>query len=186
MTAETIATFDVVNRLVLIYFTYVYPRFPFPHENLFIESLEKRLDIHDDQSYIALLAAVVGTAAASIPRLARMVLLDVGNETLAANDIFPFIERCVKVATDARGPRFLTRGEFSVHDANTSFLLGMIGALTERWAMFRLYMGESLNILQWLNLEKKEGITPLNYVDTELAARLYAAIFVQMQYAKYS
>ena len=181
MTAESIAPFDIINRLVLIYFTYVYPRYPFPHENLFIESLDKRLDMHDDQNFVALLAAVVGTAAASIPRLARMVLLDIGNDTLAMDNLLPFIERCIKVATDIRGPRFLTRADFTVHDANTSFLLGMIGALTDRWAMFRMYMSESLNILQWLDLQKKEGVTPQNFVDTELAARLYAAIYTQMR-----
>jgi hypothetical protein len=165
----------------LIYFTYVYPRFPFPHENLFLESLEKRLDINDDQRYVALLAAVIGTAVASIPRLARIVLLDVGVQELITNDIFPFVERCVKVATDARGPRFFTRRDFVAQDATTSFLLGMIGALTERWAMFRLYMAESLNILQLLNTEKKEGVIPQSYVESEQAARIHAAIFVQMQ-----
>jgi hypothetical protein len=104
-----------------------------------------------------------------------------GNDSLAMDSLLPFIERCVKVATDARGPRFLTRPDFTVHDANTSFLLGMIGAFTDRWAMFRMYMSESLNILQWLDLQKKEGITPQNYVDTELSARLYAAIYTQMR-----
>jgi hypothetical protein len=181
MTADSIAPFDVVNRLVLIYFTYVYPRYPFPHENLFIESLEKRLDMHDDQNYVALLAAVIGTAAASIPRLARMVLLDIGSDALVMDSLLPFIERCIKVATDARGARFLTKTDFTVHDANTSFLLGMIGALTDRWGMFRMYMAESLNILQWLDLQKKEEVTPQNYVDTELASRLHAAIYTQMR-----
>jgi hypothetical protein len=183
-TAESIAPFEVVKRLVMLYFTYVYPRFPFPHEDLFVDSLNKRLDFEDDRNYTALLAAVAGVTAAFIPRLARVVLLETGEETLLANNLTPFIERCMKVVAESRGAQFQMRGEHSVHDANISFLMGLIGAMMHRWSQFRLYMAESLNILQWLDLQKKEGVTPQNYVDSELAARLYAAIYVQMRYLR--
>lgn len=180
-TAESIAPFDVVKRLVMLYFTYVYPRFPFPHEDLFVECLNKRLDLEEDKDYTALLAAVVGVTAAFVPRLARVVLLELGDESLLANNLTPFIQRCVKMATDIRGGGFQMREAYSVHDANTSFLLGLIGGMRHKWTQFRFCMAESLNILQWLNLQKKEGVTPQNYVDSELAARLYAAIYVQMR-----
>jgi hypothetical protein len=180
LTAESIAPFDIVKRLVFMYFSYVYPRFPFPHENLFSESLEQRLDIHDDQNYVALLAVVIGTTAAVIPRLVRIVLLDIEHEALRGESLLPFIDQCVKVCTEARGPRFLTRENFTVHDANTSFLLAMIGALTNRWAQYTMYMSESLTILRWWETQKKQDNLPENYVDSQLATRLYAAIFIQM------
>ena len=63
------------------------------------------------------------------------------------------VERCHKIAVEARGPGYLDK-ELSVYDAVTSYFLGLAAAYTFQWKVCRLYLGETLNIMRVLGAHK--------------------------------
>jgi hypothetical protein len=172
---ESIASYTVVKRLVTQYFLFLYPSFPFPHENLFMESLE-RPETHDI-NFLSLLAAMCALVSASFPRIARSVVVEMGDESLLENNLQGFVERCMLVALDVRGARFSFGRRYSTSDAATSLLLGVASAITNSWPQYTYYMGESDRILECIKLQKKGGEGPLGLVDSEMENRLYSALF---------
>jgi hypothetical protein len=172
---ESIAPHAVVKRLALYYFTFLYPFYPFPHENLFMESLD-RPEYYDSQ-FLALLASVCALTTASFPRLARSALLEIGDDDLIQNNLQPFIDRCMIVASDARGSRFYNAKRFATSDAATSLLLGITSTITNSWSQYSLYMSECDRILQCLKLQKRVGDEPTNFVDSELESRISSTLF---------
>lgn len=72
------------------------------------------------------------------------------------------VERCHKVAVEARGAGYLDK-ELSVYDAVTSYFLGLAGAYTFQWKQTRLYFGETLTITRVLGAHraKDPGFLPV-------------------------
>jgi hypothetical protein len=173
---DVIAPFQVIDRLMNVFTTYIYPLYPFPHENLFLDKLHM-LPESNDHTFLALVASMAGMVAVTYPRLARVILLD----EVVDGDLTPFVDRCVKVAADIRGTLYLTRVDLNVNDAATSFFLGMIGARLNRWGQFRLYMTECLGILQLPWIPSKDGSDPSSFVDLEIATRIKSALFIEMK-----
>lgn len=63
------------------------------------------------------------------------------------------VERCRKVAVEARGPGYLDK-DLTVYDAATSYLLALIGAYTINFRQCRLYFGETLTILRVVGVHR--------------------------------
>lgn len=72
------------------------------------------------------------------------------------------VERCHKVAVEARGAGYLDK-ELSIYDAVTSYFLGLAGAYTFQWKQTRLYFGETLTITRVLGAHrtKDAGFLPV-------------------------
>jgi len=160
LSAESILPVDTVDLLINDYFTYIHPLCPFPHEPSFREAWRRRED-YNNRPFLALLASMIGALVASFPRKPRLHLKAQGREHLFPNHL-ALIERCQKVCAAARGPGYLESESLSVHDAATSYLLGLAGTYTFRWRQGRLYMGECLTILRALGLHKAKDNTYQN------------------------
>ena len=174
---EAIAPFEFVDRLVTVYFTYIYPLYPFPHENLFLDQFHSLADTNDPV-FLALVASMVGMVSITFPRLARMVLFG----DVADGNLITFVERCIRVAVDARGTSYLMRDELKINDAATSFFLGMIGARLNRSGQFRLYMAECLSILNLPTNDTTSNVgVPTSLVEAEIGYRIRSAVFVEIK-----
>jgi hypothetical protein len=99
---------------------------------------------------------MVGALVASFPRRPRLHLKRQGREHLFPNSI-SLLERCHKVAVEARGPGYLDK-ELTVYDAATSYLLALAGAYTFQFRQFRLYFGETLTILRVIGVHKTKDL----------------------------
>jgi hypothetical protein len=174
---ELLGPIEATQRFARLFFLYIYPLYPFPHETLFMSNLNDRIDIQEPK-FVALIASLVGISAASFPSLVRDICLEY------SLDFETMVETCNKVATDVRGPQFPMLADFNISDAITSFFLGLMGARTDRWPQYRLYMGEAIAILQMINLKKPiepNNETAQSLIDVELASRLQAAIYTETQ-----
>jgi hypothetical protein len=95
---------------------------------------------------------MIGALVASFPRKPRLHLKAQHREHLFPNSM-SLVDRCHKVAVEARGPGYLDK-ELSVYDAVTSYFLGLAGAYTFQWRQTRLYFGETLTIARVLGAHK--------------------------------
>lgn len=98
---------------------------------------------------------MIGVLVASFPRNPRLNLKKHHREHLFPNSV-ALVDRCHKVAVEARGPGYLDK-ELNVYDAVTSYFLGLAGAYTFRWQQTRLYFGETLTIARVLGAHKVKG-----------------------------
>ncbi|KAL3423309.1 hypothetical protein PVAG01_05056 [Phlyctema vagabunda] len=151
LSAESICPFSTLELLVDDFFTYIHPLAPFPHEPSFRAAFKCREDLNNP-SFLALLASMVGVLVASFPRKPRLHLKAQHRELLFPTSI-SLVERCHKVAVEARGAGYLDK-ELSVYDAATSYFLGLAGAYTFNWRQCRLYFGETLNIARVIGAHK--------------------------------
>ena len=131
-----------------------------PHEPSFREALRRREDVTNPR-FLAMLASMIGVLVASFPRKPRLHLKAQNRENLFPNSM-SLVDRCHKIATDARGPGYLDT-ELTVHDGVTSYLLGLTGAYTFNWRQCRLYFGECLNISRLLGLHRAQCRSPSAY-----------------------
>jgi hypothetical protein len=143
LNAESICSISVLELLVDDFFTYIHPLAPFPHEPSFRAAFSAREDLKNP-SFLALLASMVGALVASFPRRPRLHLKAQHREHLFPSSM-SLVERCHKVAVEARGAGYLDK-ELSIYDAVTSYFLGLAAAYTFQYRQCRLYFGESLNI----------------------------------------
>ena len=143
LNAESICPLSVLELLVDDFFTYIHPLAPFPHEPSFRAAFSSREDLKNP-SFLALLASMVGALVASFPRRPRLHLKAQHREHLFPSSM-SLVERCHKVAVEARGAGYLDK-ELSIYDAVTSYFLGLAGAYTFQYRQCRLYLGEALNI----------------------------------------
>ena len=78
-------------------------------------------------------------------------------------NLFPssmsLIERCHKVAVEARGPGYLDK-DLDVYDTATSYFLAVTAAYTFNWPKCRLYLGECLTMLSVIGLHKTSNHSP--------------------------
>lgn len=95
---------------------------------------------------------MVGALVASFPRKPRLHLKAQKREKLFPNSI-SLVERCHKVAVEARGAGYLDK-DLTVYDAATSYFLGLAGAYTFKWKQCRLYFAEALTIIRSLGVHK--------------------------------
>ncbi len=95
---------------------------------------------------------MVGVLVASFPRKPRLHLKAQHREHLFPNSM-SLVDRCHKVAVEARGAGYLDK-ELSVYDAATSYFLGLSSAYTFQWKQTRLYFGETLTIIRVLGAHK--------------------------------
>lgn len=141
---------------------------------------------------------------ASFPRKPRLHLKAQHREKLFPNS-FSLVERCHKVAVEARGPGYLDK-HLTVYDAATSYFLGLCGAYTINWRQCRLYFGETLTIVRAIGAHRLkdpgfytvgalptvmgadgpnfEGQTgePIDYIRQEIGRRIFWVMFVGIRY----
>ena len=151
LSAESICPFPLLIALIDDYFVYIHPLIPVPHEPSFREALHRREDL-TSPTFLALLASMVGSLVASFPRKPRLHLKAQHKENLFPNSM-SLVERCHKIAIEARGPGYLDR-EMTVYDAIISYLLGLTAAYTFNWRLSRLYLAECLTIIKNFGLHK--------------------------------
>ncbi|RFU27698.1 hypothetical protein B7463_g8641, partial [Scytalidium lignicola] len=151
LSAESICPFPILELLVDDFFTYIHPLAPFPHEPSFRAAFKHREDLNNP-AFLALLASMVGILVASFPRKPRQHLKAQHRQDLFPNSM-SLVERCHKVAVEARGPGYLDK-DLSVYDAATSYFLGLAGAYTFDWKSCRLYFGETLSISRILGAHR--------------------------------
>ncbi|KAF4547439.1 Fungal Zn(2)-Cys(6) binuclear cluster domain-containing protein 3 [Elsinoe fawcettii] len=152
LSAESILPIETIDLLINDYFTYIHPLCPFPHEPSFREAWRRREDV-SNRPFLALLASMVAALVASFPRKPRLHLKAQRRDNLYASHV-ELVDKCFKVCSAARGPGYLESPHLTVHDAATSYLLGMAGTYTFRWRSGRLYLGECLTIIKALGLHK--------------------------------
>lgn len=154
LSAESICPIETLDLLIDDFFTYIHPLCPFPHEPSFREAWKRREDLSNN-SFLALLASMMGALVSSFPRKPRLHLKAQRRESLFPNHL-SLINRCQKVCSMARGTGYLESENLSVYDAATSFFLALTGIYTYRWRLGRLYFGECLTIIRTLGLHKSE------------------------------
>lgn len=133
------------------FFTYIHPLCPFPHDPSFRQAFRQREDL-SNPAFLALLASMVGTLVASFPRRPKLHLKHHHKEHLFPNSV-SLVERCHKVAVEARGSGYLDK-DLTVYDAATSYFLGLSAAYTFKWRQCRLHLGEALTITRVLGAHK--------------------------------
>ena len=176
LSAESICPLPLLQPLIDDYFKYIHPLIPMPHEPSFREVLQRREDASNPR-FLAMLASMIGVLVASFPRKPRLHLKAQNRQNLFPNSL-SLVERCHKIATDARGPGYLDT-ELTVYDGITSYLLGLTGSYTHNWRQCRLYFGECLNIARLLGLHRGQSRTAPAYgrfpTTANLDSRLHEA-----------
>lgn len=156
LNAELIAPWPVLELLVDDFFTYIHPLTPFPHEPTFRQSFQNRED-RTSREFLALLASMIGFLVASFPRTVRIHL-----KKQHSGNLFPravtMIERCRLVALEARGPLFTNKQEMSVHDAATSYFLGLAAGYTMQWKICRRFLAETMAFVRELGSHKPRDV----------------------------
>lgn len=103
---------------------------------------------------------MVGCLVASFPRRPR-VHLQAQHMEHYFPDSLSLIDRCRKVAIEARGPGYLD-GDLTVHDAVINYLQGLTSGYTYNWQSCRVYFGQSLTIARIIGLHKVRGLGSSN------------------------
>lgn len=204
LNAESICPLSVLELLVDDFFTYIHPLAPFPHEPSFRAAFSSREDLKNP-SFLALLASMVGALVASFPRRPRLHLKAQHREHLFPSSM-SLVERCHKVAVEARGAGYLDK-ELTIYDAVTSYFLGLAAAYTFQYRQCRLYLGESLNIArstgayrakesrssgtgQSGTFEESSGYEaqsqPVDYIQQEIGRRVFWIILLGVRYVYFS
>ncbi len=127
---------------------------------------------------------MVGILVASFPRKPMMHLKAQRQEKLFRNSV-ALVERCHKVAVEARGPGYLDQ-ELTVYDAATSYFLGLAGAYTINWKQCRLYFGETFTISRVIGVHRTEDAVnhgeasnqPVDYIKQEIGRRIFWVMVV--------
>lgn len=135
---------------------------------------------------------MIGCLVISFPRKPRLHLKEQRKENIFPNHL-SLVDRCHKVAVQARGTAFLDK-EMHVYDAAVSYLLGLTAAYGYRWRQSKLYFGESLLLLRSLGLHKatssshpkdspsrnhaERGDGKVDYIVQEMGRRVFWVLFV--------
>lgn len=184
LNAESILPFPTLKLLIDDFFTYIHPLAPFPHEPSFRHAFLNRQDL-SNKRFLALLASMIGALVASFPRKPKLHLKAQNLEYLFPSSL-SLVERCHKVAVEARGAGYLD-GQLDVWDAVTSYFLGLAAAYTLEWPQTRLYFGETLNISRVVGAHKEakrsgdrsnspfgsEELKPVDHIQLEIGRRVF-------------
>lgn len=179
---EVIAPWPVLELLVDDFFTYIHPLAPFPHEPTFRDLLMKRED-RTNPDFLALMASMIGMLVASFPRTVRLHL-KAHNQI----DMYPraisMVDRCRMVALQARGSQFFNKPRATVHDAATSYFLGLAAGYTLQWNLYRRFMNETWTFVRELGIygHSQPGIMyrgpPFNHIDDQMGKRIFWVMFL--------
>lgn len=144
---------------------------------------------------------MVGALVASFPRRPRLHLKAQHREHLFPSSM-SLVDRCHKVAVEARGAGYLDK-ELSIYDSVTSYFLGLAAAYTFQYRQCRLYFGEALNIARSTGAHKiKETSSvasqpvsfsgddtgydqlgqPIDYIQQEIGKRVFWIILIGIRY----
>lgn len=183
LSAESICPFPILELLVDDFFTYIHPLAPFPHEPSFRAAFKQREDL-TNPSFLALLASMMAILVASFPRKPMAHLKSHHQEKLFPNSV-SLVERCHKVAVEARGSGYLDK-ELTVYDAVTSYFLGLSGAYTINWRQCRLYFGETFTISRVLGVHRatepakytNDYREQVDFIKQEIGRRLFWVMVV--------
>ncbi|KAF2858869.1 hypothetical protein K470DRAFT_259367 [Piedraia hortae CBS 480.64] len=154
ITAESICPLDVLGPILDDYFRYIYPVCPFPHHGSFQEAWKRREDV-SNKPFLALMASMLCVFVAAYPHKARLQL-KLKRHGSMFRDCASFVQRCQQVCVLARGPGYLDSDTLSVHDAATSYLLGLSGFYSMNLRQARLYFGECSTIIRALGLHRQQ------------------------------
>ncbi|KAF2102310.1 hypothetical protein NA57DRAFT_73740 [Rhizodiscina lignyota] len=193
MSAESICSLDVVERMIADFFTYVHPLAPFPHETTFMQAFRRRDDVHN-RYFVALIAAMVGALVAAFPKRSRMQLRAAGKEHMF-RDHKSLVDHCLRTCTTARGPAYLDRDELNIYDAVTSYFIAQAHASSNRAPQCRRYLAETLTIVRSLELpptdlqvQQQQGfdsegkpVSQIDFITQELARRIFWKTFVDVK-----
>lgn len=188
---ESIAPWPVLLLMVDDFFTYIHPLTPFPHEPTFRQSFASRED-RTSREFLALLASMIGCLVASFPRTARLHLKAQHGMTLFPKAIH-LIERCRSVALEARGPMFYNKDEVTVHDAATSYFLGLAAAYTMQWKVCKRFLTETMSFIRELGYHKPRDLgssmfrvtyrgPPFDHVQDQVGKRIFWCMFLGVRY----
>jgi hypothetical protein len=203
LSAESICPFPLLEALVDDFFMYIHPLAPFPHEPSFRAAFKHREDLNNP-SFLALLASMIGTLVASFPRRLNLHLKAQQQDKLFPNPM-SLVERCHKVAVEARGAGYLDK-ELTVYDAATSYFLALAAGYTLKWGQMRLYFSETLSMIKAIGANKpKDDVSvylgqfparmgsggqgpeghvgePIDFIKQEIGRRLFWVMFVGVRY----
>lgn len=147
--AEAICSLHTVQLLLDDFFTYIHPLVPIPHEPTFRAAFERREDTTSD-TFLALLASMIGFLVASFPRRPKLRLNTEAERSAFPNSI-ALVKRCHDVAIQARGTGYLDRN-VTVYDAAISYFLGVCAGYVYSMRRCRLYLAECRTMLQVYDL----------------------------------
>lgn len=153
LNAESICPFAILECLVDVFFKYIYPLYPFPHEPSFRLAFKGREDLRNS-SFLALIASMMRVLALCYPHQPGLNFHLQGQQDLFLGSM-NFAERCHRVAVEARGPGYLDK-DLTIYDAVTSYFLGLASVYTFRWNQTRLYFGEALALAKLVGISKFE------------------------------
>ncbi|CAK7197835.1 hypothetical protein SEUCBS139899_000485 [Sporothrix eucalyptigena] len=162
LSSDAIAPLHVLELLVDDFFTYIHPLIPFPHEPTFRRRFALT-ESRQEPGFLALLASMIGTLAASFPRSVRAHLKAKASLTTVPGVPPPasftravaMVACCRDVALSARGAAFYTKPVLSVDDAATSYFLGLAAGYTFDWHLCRRFMAEAMSFVQELGFHRR-------------------------------
>jgi hypothetical protein len=175
---------ETIQQLVDLYFTYLYPRFAFPHEIAFRAALLNPADgVNTD--HLSLIGAICAVTVQSFPRGARIIFefepaVSASGEAVVPPSMQDRVDTFVKTSLRARQDFHGLRDDLSVNDAVVSFLLAVTHSTGGRWQQYRFFMGECLSTLKMIQIRQNEGNFK-DFADFEVAGRVQGAAFAHIQ-----
>ncbi|EFX03532.1 fungal transcriptional regulatory protein [Grosmannia clavigera kw1407] len=176
---DDIAPLPVLALLVDDFFTYIHPLIPFPHEPTFRQRFASETT-RREPVFLALLAAMVGSLAASFPRSVR-AQRETGPGSLRFPRASSMVACCRGVALASRGAQFYnTTRSMTTDDAATSYLLGLAAGYTSDWQLCRRFMAEAMSFVQEVGVLASETDTnnSLHPIDEQIGRRIYWILFL--------
>ena len=155
ISADTICHWSILRCLVDDYFTHIHPLVQLPHEPSFRSAFERREDV-SNPTFLAMLASMIGCLVASFPRKAQQHFRLHNMESLLPTPI-SLVERCHRIALEAQGVGYLDKN-LTIHDAVTSYLLGLTSAYMFNRPSCILYFRRCLTILTTVGAHKPNTI----------------------------
>jgi hypothetical protein len=147
---------------------------------------------------------MIGALVASFPRRPKLHLKAQHGEKIFRNSM-SLVERCHKVAVEARGAGYLDR-DLTVYDAATSYFLALASGCIPKWRQMRLYLSEALSMIKVIGASrpKDEPPTfpgpypaamglhgqvpevrvgePIDFIKQEIGRRLFWVILIGVRY----
>jgi hypothetical protein len=174
---DSIAPFEQIHGLVIAYFTYLYPIFPFPPEAVVLSRLNKREDQDIDKSFLALISSMTGLMACVFPKLIEQHHFE------GYSDSSSFVLRCTETSLKARA---FVRGSRNVDDAATAFFLAITARINGQPRQFSGHAADSLSILRSLGVFLKDDPQVDGFVNDavtkEIVSRIFWAIYAAAKY----
>ena len=158
ITADTICHWSILRLLVDDYFAHIHPLVQLPHEPSFRSALDRREDV-SNPTFLAMLASMIGCLVAGFPRKAQQHFRLHSMDSLLPTPM-SLVERCHRIAMEAQGVGYLDKN-LTIHDAVTSYLLGLTSAYTFNRPSCILYFRRCFTILTTIGAHKPNTMVGL-------------------------